>query len=139
MDENEIMYRLLSVLLGIGLLYLIPVVFLKKDILYGMAGAIGCPIHVFTGGYCPGCGGTRAVRALFKGDILKSLYYHPLVVYVAVGVTVFWVSHTLKHLTHGRIRGIAMHCSYYYVGIAITVLNCIIKNYYFFAYGISLI
>ena len=27
-----------------------------------------CMIHTFTGYYCPGCGGTRAVHALFSGD-----------------------------------------------------------------------
>lgn len=139
MDEDEIMYRLLNVLLGLGLLYLIPVFFRKKDILYGIVGNIGCPIHAFTGGYCPGCGGTRAVRMLLEGHILKSLYYHPLVGYVALGAAVFWGSHTLKHITHGRIRGIAVRPAYYYVGIAILVLNCIIKNYFYFALGISLI
>ena len=48
--------------------------------------------------YCPGCGGTRALHALMKGNILESLYYHPFVVYVAgiifyyffMGIYTFW-------------------------------------------------
>lgn len=27
-----------------------------------------CPFHRLTGLYCAGCGGTRAIRALFRGD-----------------------------------------------------------------------
>ena len=28
-----------------------------------------CPLHRFTGLYCAGCGGTRAIRALLHGDL----------------------------------------------------------------------
>ena len=28
-----------------------------------------CPFHAVTGWYCPGCGGTRAIIALFHGDV----------------------------------------------------------------------
>ena len=30
---------------------------------------IACPIHAATGIYCPGCGGTRAVKAVLRGDL----------------------------------------------------------------------
>ena len=36
-----------------------------------------CMIHTFTGYYCPGCGGTRAVHALFAGDLLRLLPLSP--------------------------------------------------------------
>ena len=32
-----------------------------------------CPIHAVTGWYCPGCGGTRAVGALLRGDLVGAL------------------------------------------------------------------
>ena len=32
-----------------------------------------CPIHAVTGWYCPGCGGTRAIWALLRGDVVGAL------------------------------------------------------------------
>lgn len=40
---------------------------------------VGCPTRFFTGVCCPGCGMTRAVIHLFKGDIRGAIHYHPLV------------------------------------------------------------
>ena len=34
-----------------------------------------------TGLYCPGCGGTRSLHALLEGHPLRSLLYHPIVLY----------------------------------------------------------
>ena len=43
-----------------------------------------CLFRRITGWYCPGCGGTRAVKYLLEGSIIKSLRCHPLIVYMAV-------------------------------------------------------
>ncbi len=40
-----------------------------------------CIFHELTGLYCPGCGGTRAFFALLKGDLVRSLLFHPVVAY----------------------------------------------------------
>ena len=54
--------------------------------------AIGCPIHAATGGFCPGCGSTRAVHELVHGDVVGSLVCHPLALPVVVLVTYLWVA-----------------------------------------------
>ena len=41
---------------------------------------IGCPLHVLTGISCPGCGMTRALRALLRLDFSGALQYHPLII-----------------------------------------------------------
>lgn len=38
----------------------------------------GCYLYRLTGYYCPGCGGTRAIRALMHGHVLSGLRMHPL-------------------------------------------------------------
>lgn len=39
---------------------------------------IGCPFKALTGIPCPGCGGTRALQSILRGDILNALYINPL-------------------------------------------------------------
>lgn len=39
----------------------------------------GCPLRWATGIPCAGCGMTRAVVSLLKGDVQSALHFHPLV------------------------------------------------------------
>ena len=39
----------------------------------------GCPIRRLTGVSCPGCGMTRALFALFRGDPADAAYCHPMI------------------------------------------------------------
>jgi len=36
-----------------------------------------CPMHAFTGLYCPGCGATRAMHALVHGDFAQAMAMNP--------------------------------------------------------------
>lgn len=54
--------------------------------------ALGCPVHGLTGGFCPGCGSTRAVHELLHGDIAGSLVCHPLVLPLLGLVIYLWAS-----------------------------------------------
>lgn len=56
----------------------------------------GCVLHNLTGYYCPGCGGTRAIHALLHGHIVRSFFYHPIVVYTAVFFGWFMLSQTIE-------------------------------------------
>lgn len=40
-------------------------------------GQVFCPYRLLTGGWCPGCGGTRALKALIRGDVRDSLAMNP--------------------------------------------------------------
>ena len=100
-----------------------------------------CFFHAITGYYCPGCGGTRSFEYMVSGDFFKSLYYHPIVLYITIPGIFFMLSQTIY-----RIRRISAksfrRCSpdkmsfhimtvrpaYLYIGCAILILQCIIKN-----------
>lgn len=88
-----------------------------------------CALHALTGLYCPGCGGTRAMRAFFAGDFLDSFTYHPFVLFIAVTGGWFMVSQTIERLSRGRIP-IAMHMReiYLWAALGIVIINCLIKN-----------
>ncbi len=53
---------------------------------------ISCPIHSLTGVFCPGCGSTRAARALLGGDLQLAFHNNALLllspVLVIVGVLI---------------------------------------------------
>ena len=40
-------------------------------------GQVFCPYRLATGGWCPGCGGTRALKHLVRGDVGQSLAMNP--------------------------------------------------------------
>lgn len=88
----------------------------------------GCIVHTITGYYCPGCGGTRAVWALTHGQILQSLYYHPFVPYTVFVYLLYMLTHTLERLKLFKVKGLRFHEEFFYVGIAIILLNFFIKN-----------
>jgi uncharacterized protein DUF2752 len=51
-----------------------------------------CPMALLTGVACPGCGMSRAIAWMFRGDLERSVGYHPLaplVVMISV-VAVVW-------------------------------------------------
>lgn len=39
-----------------------------------------CAFHQATGLHCPGCGATRALRALVLGDVLLAIRYNPMLI-----------------------------------------------------------
>lgn len=47
-------------------------------------GFVVCLFRRCTGGYCPGCGATRAARRLAVGDVGGAWSHHPWVVFAAV-------------------------------------------------------
>ena len=59
----------------------------------GGLGWCGCPMKFIFHIPCPSCGTTRAVRALFHGEWMASLYYNPLGILIALMMVVvpIWI------------------------------------------------
>ena len=87
-----------------------------------------CFIYSLTGWYCPGCGGTRAVKALLCGGLFDSIYYHPAVPYLAAWTIIFLCRQSLHYLSKGRIRGFKYRNWHLWVTVLLFFLNFIIKN-----------
>ena len=110
---------------------------------------IPCLFYCATGIYCPGCGGTRAVKYLLEGNLLKSLWYHPLVGYLVLvaGIEIGrWL--IFKRRKKGRpydaefwnpekkADNYEMEVS---VGIGLILVNWAVKNWALLVLGVNLI
>lgn len=88
-----------------------------------------CSFRHVTGLYCPGCGGTHAICALADGKLFTSFCYHPLVLYTAVCFAIFlFVNSVGLILSSRRPFFVHFHITYVYIGIAVILLQWIIKN-----------
>ena len=88
-----------------------------------------CLFHLMTGLYCPGCGGTRAVRALLRGDLAMSFQYHPLVLYMAAVILAEAVSFGIARATKNPRWFLGHVLGFVYIGVGIILANWIFKNY----------
>ena len=87
-----------------------------------------CVFKRVTGIYCPGCGGTRALKALLSGDIAASLFYHPAVLYFTVFYIVFMLRMLLMlRFNIGRVsyKRVVL---FIWLGIALMLIQWIAKN-----------
>lgn len=100
---------------------------------------IPCLFHLYTGWYCPGCGGTRAVKALLKGDLWLSFQYHPIILYTILIFAAAVISWGFARLFKNPRLFIKHLDIYTYVGLGILTVNWIIKNYMLIAKGIDLL
>ena len=109
------------------------------------AEGLPCLFRIFTGLYCPGCGGTRAVKALLSGQILKSLYFHPFVLYMTVVIgleSCIWLYKRFRPYRHGKVSQKEAFLRRYrwwaIGGLTVVLINWIVKNGVLIIWGIEL-
>ena len=122
--EENILYWAGLIALPIGLLFL---QFLFHWVIPNF-GPFECKMYQYFGVYCPGCGGTRSVQALMRGDILLSLWYHPLILYFVVIYVWYMITHTLEKLSFFSVKGLTLRTCHLYAVLLIMAVNCIGKN-----------
>lgn len=102
-------------------------------------GGVPCFFHSLTGYYCPGCGGTRASYAFLHGHFIRSFMLHPIIDYAFVILLIYiilWIKYKIdrKYRPTEKLLAIVL-----YTGVAIIIINCLIKNYYLVVKGIDLL
>lgn len=86
-----------------------------------------CLFNKVTGLCCPGCGGTRAMRALLHGEILKSIYDYPPLIYGIVVYIVFMVRCTLYIFFGVRKSRDGAVVKYLYIFVALMLIQWAVK------------
>ena len=83
--------KLLKILLVILPLVAIPIaVILVDQIALSVSNIPECPTYSL-GVYCPGCGNTRSVLALLRGNILASLRFNPAIIFFVLLGAAFYI------------------------------------------------
>lgn len=86
---------------------------------------IFCPIHEFTGYYCPGCGITRLLFSLIKLDIYQAFRYNPLV-FILFIISIFYF--IIKAILKKFNKNIIVPEFIWYILIIIVIVYGILRN-----------
>ena len=133
LEEQLYLYGIAALVIGVlG-------IWLYSKLYYPLFKDTGCVFHNVTGVYCPGCGGTRATLELLHGHFLRSLWYHPLVLYAGMIYSGFMLSHTCARLHLFHAKGWKFHNWYLYVAVGIVLVNWILKNVLQFQFQIIMV
>lgn len=96
--------------------------------------APGCTLSRVTHLYCPGCGGTRAVAALLRGDIVRCLRANPIVPWVG-GCAVYLYIRAWIAVWRGRPETVRIP-AWTWIGLIVLALGLlVVRNWLMIAYG----
>ena len=88
--------------------------------------------------YCPGCGGTRALIALARGQLGAALRYHPPVVVTLALAGAYLLAQTMWRL-RGRRGWVLRYRSWWPAALMVLFLaNCLVRNALWLGFGIGI-
>ncbi len=97
-----------------------------------------CVFHTLTGYFCPGCGGTRSLKALLSGRFLVCAVDFPMIMYAAVVYAWFMISQTIEKVSSHRIPiGMKYRHAWVYASLVIVIIHFIVKNLFYIKTGIE--
>ena len=105
-------------------------------IFYSKTGiGIPCVIHKVTGFYCPGCGITRLLFALFRGHIKEAFMYNQLV-FILLPFLIFYIIYSLYlYITAKEDKILKRIPNYVFIILLVIVLVWgVVRNLSFFPF-----
>lgn len=94
--------RIILSCITVLLLGIIMLGIISPHTLSGLVGELspGCAFRRHTGIACPGCGGTRSLRALLAGDIVGAFHYNMLMPFTLLALITEYVRQCIITFTH---------------------------------------
>ncbi len=86
--------------------------------------------------YCPGCGGTRAISALLRLDIVRSFLLNPIIPITAAMLIAFDITAAVN-IARGKSRVLNIRPWVWYAYIGLILLVFIVRNVLFVYFGID--
>ena len=99
------------------------VIFLKFNIDFIVKFMPPCIYYSNFGIYCTGCGNTRAVRALLKGDMFLSLRCNPSIVFLSL----IFILYMLEPLVHKNLMPRSI--KFWALAVSIFLIYAILRNF----------
>lgn len=121
--KNKI-YVILFPFVLFSLILCISRLFLQLRILFPFP----CILYSFTGYYCLGCGGTRALSALLKGHFIRSFTDNPIIILTVIHCVMLYIQLFIKtFFTEKKI--IPESRIYYLILSGILIIYYLVRNF----------
>lgn len=96
-----------------------------------------CVLKEKFGIYCPGCGGSRALLSLLRGDFVSSFYFYPAMIPTVLLLFDLYVRLVVTAVTgDGRAVGSFRFRAFYAV-LAIVLLTFLVRGLLWFGFGVD--
>ena len=114
--------------------------FTREETRFSLCGLNCALCSMYLGGYCPGCGGTRAVYLLLTGHPVLSFLYHPIVLYTVFACVYIGVRFAIDALIPPVGRNpFRLTPVWLWGALAILLVNWGVKNFFLLALHIDLL
>ena len=129
-------FMIVNAALGGSALFVVAVMLLQR---YHLIPSIPCFVYAFFNVYCPGCGGTRALFALFHGEVLHSLIYNPAILLGVVLILYYEAGAVITLIRRNGKIYFYQKPSLLYAYLAIVIVFALIRNWLLIAFQIDLV
>ena len=95
---------------------------------------IPCPIKYITGFYCPGCGITRMILSILKGDLYQAFRYNPLVFILMPFIIFYFLEIFISKIYNKESICKRIPDYVFYILIVILIVYGVFRNIDMFSY-----
>lgn len=122
---DKINFYICNVIVFLGIIFCVLYNYFPIKLRFSMT---PCFMHDLIHLYCFGCGGTRAVKALLKWNIIDSILCNPIVVYGMLMFTYYYIGNWIRYVSHPWKKYFRFHKWMTILSICVVIGIFVIRN-----------